>query len=313
MVNISKKYSDEIKQEALLFYDNGYSANKVAQLLGINEATIRTWLKSNGINIREGGFYNIKYDSETINTIIKLYNNGLYTTEIEKMFKLKRGVASYLLRKNNIKLRHKGPQSKISNEFYFDKIDCEEKAYFLGWIMSDGNISITNGQYSLKLHIALKDRELIDRFLKQINSTNKTKIKNGLTQSYYVSLTSVHMCKALMKFGVLPNKSGKEIFPEQIPSSLYPHFIRGVFDGDGITCVGRNPRSGFVGSKNMLTKIIEVLNTPERQIIQNKKNENIYYFLGGKAFSRKLYEFAYKDATVWLQRKKERLEQICFE
>jgi transposase-like protein len=308
-----KKYSNETKEKVMSLYKDGLSANMVAKQVGVNEATVRNWLKINNITIRDGGSYNIKHGDETVEKIIELYNKGIYTTDIDKLLNIKRGIASYVLRKHGIQLRHRGPKSQIDNECFFDAIDNEIKAYFLGWIMADGNISITDGQYSLKLHISLRDRELIDRFLECINSSNKTSVKEGKNPSYYVSLTSVHMCKSLISLGVIPRKSGKEVFPEGIPSNLHPHFIRGVFDGDGITCVGKSPRSGFVGSKEMLVRILETINAPERKIIPNNKNENIYYFLGGKNFSRKLYEFLYKDSTIWLQRKRERLEKICFE
>lgn len=310
---MSKAYPDKLKQEAISLYKQGLSANKVAIEIGINEATVRNWLKSSDITLRDGSTYNVKHNTDTINQIMKLYSDGMYTTTIEKELNLKRGVASYILRKNGIELRHRGPKSKIGHEDFFDIIDNEVKAYFLGWIMADGNISINNGQYSLKFHISIEDKELIDKFKLYINSTNKASIKQDKYCSYYISLTSIHMCQSLIKLGVIPNKSGKEVFPRNIPRSLYAHFIRGVFDGDGITCVGKSPRSGFVGSKDMLSNIIEIVNTPDRKLIQNKNNEDIYYFLGGKNFSRKLYEFLYKDSTIWLQRKRERLENICFE
>ena len=60
----------------------------------------------------------------------------------------------------------------IGREDYFDCIDSFDKAYYLGWIMADGNVSITNGQYSLKIHIAIKDKELIDNFFEKYSSIN---------------------------------------------------------------------------------------------------------------------------------------------
>lgn len=241
-----------------------------------------------------------------------MYTSGLNTPEIDKELNLKRGIASHLLRKNNIKLRHRGTKSKIGNEDFFDIIDNEEKAYYLGWIIADGNISITKGQHSLKIHIALRDKEIIDKFLMAIDSSNKTKIKQGEHPSYYVSLTSIHMCNALMKLGVVPRKSGKEVFPAQIPNELCHHLIRGIFDGDGITdIIGK--RSGFVGSKNIIDNILKNIDETNRTINQNKKNNDIYYFLGGKKFSRKLYDYMHGDAKVWLSRKRQRLEQVCFE
>lgn len=305
-----RTYSEEIKKEAIKLYLEGLSAPSISKKIGANEGTIRGWIKISGNETRIGGTYSKIYDEKIFNQIMELYNNGVYSTEIDKILNLKRGIAAYLLRKNNISLRHRGPKSKIENENYFDTIDTPEKAYYLGWIMADGNISIYNGQYSLKLHVALRDKEIIDNFLKVINSSNKTKVKEDINSSYYVSLTSRHMCDSLIKFGVIPCKSGKEIFPTQIPAGLYHHFIRGFFDGDGITDISRR-RSGFVSSKNMIKSILIALNEPQRSIYQNKKNDNIYYFLGGISFSRMLYEYMYNDAGIWLTRKRKRMEMIC--
>lgn len=308
---MSFKYSKEIKEQAISLYKQGVPAAQIANIIKANEATIRTWLKQANIQIRKGGTYSKIHDEEILNKIIGLYNLGIYTPDIEKQLGLKKGVASYLLRKNNISLRHRGPKSKIGKEDFFDNIDAEEKAYFLGWIIADGNVSITKGQYSLKLHIALEDKEIIDNFLKAIESENATKIKQGDNPSYYASLTSVHLIKRLIELGVTPRKSGFEVFPKDIPESLINHLIRGIFDGDGITDIKRK-RSGFVGSKDVVKTILELLDE-DLTMFCNSKNKNIFYFLGGKKFSRKLYDYLYNDASVWLERKRHRLKIICFE
>ena len=111
------RYDIEIKNKAIEYYLVGYSANQVSKIVGVNEATIRKWIKEKNIEVRE----------------------------------------------NSYKMNHRGPKSMIGREDYFDCIDSFDKAYYLGWIMADGNVSITNGQYSLKIHIAIKDKELIRR------------------------------------------------------------------------------------------------------------------------------------------------------
>lgn len=306
---MNKKASKELKDRAVELYNSGISATDVAKEIGYNEATIRNWLKLRGISIRNGGFYNVKYSSELFNKINSSYKDGKYTSEIDSILMLRKGTAQYILNKNEVKLRHRGPKSKIVKEDYFDNIDCEEKAYFLGYIMADGNISITNNQYSLKFHISLNDREVVDNFLKEINTSNKATIREK-TKSYYISLTSVHMCKSLIELGIIPQKTGKECIPKSLPKNLIHHYLRGVFDGDGITCTGKSKRSGFVGSINLINGILNELNE-ELTIFKTGKNKKVVYFLGGKKFSRKLYNYLYNDATIWLNRKRDRLAEIC--
>lgn len=302
-----KRSSDELRNEAISLYEDGLSAQSIANQLGYNEATIRCWLKKAKIKLRSGASYNIKYDKELFIKIKELYDSGIYTNEIDKILNLKSRTSQYILNKNNIVLRHRGPKSKIGKEDFFDTIDCEAKAYFLGYIMADGNVSINNNQYSLKFHISIQDREIVDKFLEVINSSNKATIREE-SQSYYVSLTSVHMCKRLMALGVVPRKTGIEAISKDIPRNLIHHYLRGVFDGDGITDISKK-RSGFIGSINMISGILEELKE-KLTVFEAGKNKKVVYFLGGKKFSKKLYNYLYDEATIWLERKRTRLEYI---
>ncbi|MGL4570171.1 MAG: hypothetical protein ACRCVJ_03820 [Clostridium sp.] len=151
----------------------------------------------------------------------------------------------------------------------------------------------------------------MDKFLIHVGSSNKTKVKDCKnSKSYYVSLTSVHMCKRLIELGVIPNKTGRESIPKEIPDKLLHHFLRGFFDGDGITDISKR-RSGFVGSDNMIKDILEILNE-NLTMFYAGKNKKVKYFLGGIKFSKKLYSYLYKDANIWLSRKRSRLEFIAF-
>ncbi|MGL5869133.1 IS630 transposase-related protein, partial [Clostridium chrysemydis] len=306
---MNKRSTREIRDKAIELYKSGKSAFEVSEILGFNEATIRGWLKRNGVKIRDGGQYNKKYDDDILKEIKELYDKGFYATEIDKRLSLRRGASQYILNKSGYKMRHRGPKSLIKKEDFFDEIDNEIKAYFLGFIVADGNVSITNGQYSLKIHIAYKDKKIIDNFLKYIGSSNKTKKKvHNNSESYYVSLTSIHMCETLIRYGVIPQKTGKECIPSIIKDEYMNHFLRGFFDGDGITDISKG-RSGFVGSANMIEDILRILNE-DLTTFYSGKNKMVKYFLGGKKFSKKLYKYLYKDATIWLERKRNRLEEI---
>ncbi len=60
----------------------------------------------------------------------------------------------------------------------------------------------------------------------------------------------------------------------------------------------------------MITHILRELNE-NLTIFEAGKNKKVVYFLGGKKFSRKLYNYMYSNSTIWLERKKARLEYIC--
>lgn len=244
----------------------------------------------------------MRHTIETRIEVMEAYKNGKDSTQLSAEYGIPQNTITSWLRAAGL-TRHRGPKSKVGREDFFSVIDTEEKAYYLGWIMADGNVSIYNGQYSLKLHIAIGDKHMIDNFLKAVQSTNKTKDKDV---SYYVSLTSRRMVEDLMTHGVVPNKTGKEYIPETVPSHLMNHFIRGYFDGDGITDSGRQFRSGFIGSERMMNDIQKVLGTD----LTVYKVKGAYSFMGGAQFTDDLAEYLYSDATVWLQRKRDAIERM---
>lgn len=259
----------------------------------------------------------MKYDEETKIMIRDMYLSGINSTEISKNTGIKQATITQWLRKFGV-TRHRGPKSKIGREDFFDNIDCEKKAYYLGWLMADGCISIYNNQYSIKINISAKDSSIVFDFLKDIQSSNKVRFhteKSPMSDNYndycYVSLTSVHMCKSLIKLGVVPNKSGHEKIPD-IPNELKHHFIRGFFDGDGIVDTKKGKRTGFVSNKEMLKSILKEVNLEKKiKLLKHHTTPWLRYFLISKKDSRQLYEYMYKDATIWIPRRKEQLTIVC--
>lgn len=294
-----------------LYTKDKKSIKAISKMLEIPRRKVRAVLEDEVPKIE-------KFSQEQVNKVIHLYKSGKNSAEIQEITNIKKTTILYWLKKNNVQIRHRGPKSKISREDFFDNIDSEEKAYYLGWIMADGNISITNNQYCLKVGVSIVDEDIILKFMKAIGSTNKIryvtpKKGKGAGKTYVlVSLSSKHMCESLMKLGVIPAKSGYESFPN-IPKDLEHHFVRGFFDGDGITCITRGrKRAGFISSERLLKAIQEKTNLPKK-IHHNSDciNQNVCYYLLNKQESIKLYDYMYKDATIWMNRKKARMDYIC--
>lgn len=200
----------------------------------------------------------------------------------------------------------KGIKTSIQNVDYFDNIDTQEKAYFLGWLMADGNVSIYNGQYSIKIHIKKDDKYLIDQFQVAIGSHYPINERDSYTRgvlchSIYISATSRHMVESLMKYGIVPRKTGTERMPD-IPEELKRHFLRGYFDGDGhaIHADGSIQYNfGFTAPRAMCQDIIDFVGQPTA-IVQRIGVCQMAY---GKKKGRILYNLMYKDATIKLDRK----------
>lgn len=128
---------------------------------------------------------------------------------------------------------------------YFSKIDTRDKAYFLGWIFTDGylNPAKSEGYGSITLNIT--DLEVLESFKKYTKSESpiherdlttykkKYSFKKNLKKSYSFSLTNPKTWNDCLKLGLTPRKTFTVKFPSKLPTKYYGDFLRGVFEGDG--------------------------------------------------------------------------------
>ena len=71
-------------------------------------------------------------------------------TQLQNKYGVRRQVISEILKNKGIEVVNYQNRSRI-NENVFDVIDTEEKAYWLGFIFADGNISSTGNKLEMNL------------------------------------------------------------------------------------------------------------------------------------------------------------------
>ena len=185
----------------------------------------------------------------------------------------------------------------LLNHEYFDKIDTENKAYILGFLYADGNVS--NDMYYINIDISENDIDILDNISSEIYKKKPKYIKRIISDKSYVRLTisSKHMCESLARLGCVPNKTFKIDKIPDIPHELIRHFIRGYFDGDGTVSI-KKKNSLFVsiiGNLQFLEQVSEYLK--ESDIESRIYKYNGYYYLRIISL-RNLYYFynlIYKD------------------
>ena len=214
------------------------------------------------------------------------------------------------------------------NEDFFEVIDTEAKAYFLGFIYADGCINKTdNTQTSenrLIINISAKDIEIQYKFAEAINYKNP-KINTYIPKGTYATnpmcrmqLNSKKLVSDLKKHGITSNKTNKISFPSTIPEHLINHFIRGFFDGDGcFTCTNKSNSFAIIGLKEILIPIQNILidkcNASQTKLrrYNNRPNIEIYDLVyGGKNNIISIGNYMYNNATIYLQRKYDKFSQI---
>ena len=208
------------------------------------------------------------------------------------------------------------------NETLFDKIDTEEKAYWLGFMYADGNISHTGNRIEVRL--AIKDLDHLEKFRKFLNLT--TEIRTGICNGNgfcHLAVRNKHMWNALDKLGCHPQKSLILTFPSLSifsNTNLIRHFIRGYVDGDGGLYTGRklgktciNTTLNMVGTKAFLEKVNKMFHN--KGYIRNKTCKNwenkAYSLTFSDLISRKIARILYQDATIYMDRKYNKYLEFC--
>lgn len=206
------------------------------------------------------------------------------------------------------------------NENYFHNIDTEYKAYFLGLILTDGCIYNTKGRQSLvSLTLQNQDKYLLECFVKEIKSNKKiTSDNRGCSE---INILSNNMVDDLKRYGLHERKSLDIMFPNNIKNELYPHLIRGILDGDGSVSYyakpNRRTHSKAIrfckGNSKFLEDMVDYLYDNigidkvniyhEKDKYQTYKNTwSIRY--SKKESMKKLIEYIYDDAHIYMKRKK---------
>ena len=196
---------------------------------------------------------------------------------------------------------------------FFEKIDTEEKAYWLGFIAADG--CVRKDKSCLIIELAERDREHLVKFNHNFDNYYKIVEQKREYNSVLIRIYSRKCCEDLYKYGITPAKSlTLEIDFTLIPDELKRHFIRGYFDGDGsLYCSHPKRKSGynyeewgcnFVGTKQVLTFISQYFHITSKPA--QKKGYNYYTLdIGGTLSTYEVVKTLYEDCNIYLNRKKE--------
>lgn len=257
-------------------------------------------------------------------SVLNEYKNGKSIRSLEKEYGYSVPTIIRRLKDAGIHQREdeKGKRYTI-NESYFERIDSEDKAYFLGLLYADGYI-VGN---TVGIDLQESDKQLLESFNKYLESNKSLKtytsnIENAQKRVRLI-ITRKKLVEDLKKLGMTDRKTYTVCFPstQQVPKQFQRDFIRGVFDGDGcITKGSMYYSSSITGNKCLLEGIEKVLieNTNIRKGYYTKrhkdKDDNILSMtFGSNSYSSQLYYFLYKNSTVHLNRKFYKMRQCALE
>ena len=165
---------DEMRDETLQkyikgkeLYSKGETLTNIAKELKLNRGNFTKWLKEN---------YEVKTKYTKEENYIKgkeMYlNQNKSLTEISKELKISRVRFSKWLKNEGVEIKNLS-RVHYFNENYFEKINNEHKAYWLGFIYADGNIALRKRNQKVK-------SKVLDISLKEEDKKHLCKFKNDI-------------------------------------------------------------------------------------------------------------------------------------
>ena len=248
-------------------------------------------------------------DDELIKNVTLDYSNLLSIAQLMSKYHLSKGKVKEILHNNNLST------SKITfNDLIFDKIDTEEKAYWLGFLYADGYVSGRNDN-DVELSLKILDCEHLFKFKEFLQAKRLVKLDFKIKRCRFNAI-SKHFNEQLTKLGCTPNKSLTLKFPtkDQVPENLILPFIRGYYDGDGILSYSLKSdkaviSSGLLGTEDFLNGVMQYFpelkhttlikankeGAKECKVITWSKYDSIYFL-----------NTIYNNANIYLTRKYKR-------
>ena len=249
--------------------------------------------------------------------IIKYYlSQPMTMKQIEDKYELSHPTMTKILKDvpKYTKAKLNNPNMK---EHFFQEIDEEAKAYFLGLLISDGNVfkDNTGRQASISITLDLKDEYMLKKF-KEVLQAN-TSVGHDGRGCGQIAVRSNIMAEDLAKYGVVPRKSYNTYLP-LISKEMMPHLIRGIFDGDGSIMAKPNPSND--GHNRFLHSISfcgthQVMEDISNYILENLGIKTTVYDYKDRNLSElkiqnidniaKFGYWIYRNSTIFLNRKKD--------
>jgi intein/homing endonuclease len=210
----------------------------------------------------------------------------------------------------------KAPANKLNvgNPRFFQTIDTEEKAYYLGLIAADGSVKSSSKAGNV-LSLSLIDSQPVYH-LKELLGCEarvaKREYEYLINPMYCLNVGDKNIVSDLMSHGVVPNKTKILRFPSHLSDIMVRHFIRGYMDGDGDVCLINEPRRrmltmSFYGTKDLVNGCIKHLD--ENVGLKSKgtfQQGTITRFKRSCKQAQDILEYLYKDSSVFFGRKNQK-------
>lgn len=180
----------------------------------------------------------------------------------------------------------------------FQIIDDEPSAYWLGFMLADGNVFPTkDGRFHIRAY--QKDPVHLQKLVDWVGSGKIYESRSKQYVWHYAAWYSKESYDDLVRLGCVPNKSKVLLPPTHIPDSLTRHLIRGYNDGDG-GVYPADRRIRMRGTVEFLTWVQEQL--PYKSMVY-PQGPTAQLFTCGKVNAVENARWLYEGAECYMDKK----------
>ena len=236
--------------------------------------------------------------------IVELHKEGLSPKRIADMLGTYNTSIRRVLLKHGRTLKNRS-EALVTTSNRFAELDNPEAQYWLGMLAADGTIG--NKTNLVCLSLQEKDSTHLSKYA-SFMGIRVFKVYNKRYDLYEhrASFRNKSVNHYLKSIGITDNKSASLDY--KLP--ITRHFLRGVIDGDGY--VRKNKPYVEIASQSpvFVEQLMSYLKTQGIHCTIHGHTKSVLYIIGmyRRDAVRKLYDLLYKDASVYLERKKNRLD-----
>ena len=145
----------------LNLYSDGTTAPEIAKMYDVYSHVIYSILHKFPNRRKKKSYKN--FSNEEKENIVKLYLEWKSTVEIGKMYNFNHHSIASVLDEYHVDRRDASHCNRTYsvNDEYFDNIDTQNKAYFLGFLFADGNNCMQKS--AIRIALQEKDRDILEK------------------------------------------------------------------------------------------------------------------------------------------------------
>lgn len=207
--------------------------------------------------------------------------DGAFLKEIAEYCNLDKETMRRRLDELDLKITNTNRINRKIKSDYFSIIDNPTKAYWLGFLFTDGSVDHYRATGRIRLQLQEQDLEILEKFQEDLGIDSKIICdKRENSTCYSVEFVDEQIFNDLGKYGIIPNKTYKvsHIPFDLIPKEYQSAYALGLYDGDGGLSISENCSTDVtINYTAYYEQEVKDFQTFINQLIDNNNSNRVFF------------------------------------